>query len=546
MRKPWGLTAVLLIVAVLNTPALPAVLGTGMTYQGRLSNGGIPVSGTVNLRFSLWDDAGTGNPPVGGTQIGAYQLASNVPVINGVFTTTLNGGGEFGGSAFNGLARWLQIEVCNDAACSSSTVLSPRQVLSVVPYALYALGGPGGSGAWQASGSNIYNTNPGKVGIGTNSPSTALDVRGYMTLEAGSDPALYTGTGTSELNRYLLLLNSVGTYTASGLKTGGLLVSDTFAYANPGKNDAVIKGRVGIGTGTLSFPLTIYTTGFLGAGAYGWIQTDGTRQLGSFVDASGGWLGTRSNNPLYFFTNDSTPLATLATNGSFGIGTTTPVAKLHVYSAGSVSSRVQTGGGTNAWTRQEFTNANGQWDIGTSRNYSGDQFYIYRDGAAGIAFSVQPNGDATVQGTMSCNVLEIRGADIAEKFPAREEKPQPGTVMEIDSVHPGELRVSHRAYSPLVAGVVSGAGNLNAGAVLGNRLESKDGPAIALSGRVWVRCDTTSSAIKPGDLLTTSSTPGCAMKATNRERSHGAVLGKAMSSLKQGEKALVLVLVNLQ
>jgi hypothetical protein len=51
--------------------------------------------------------------------------------------------------------------------------------------------------------------------------------------------------------------------------------------------------------------------------------------------------------------------------------------------------------------------------------------------------------------------------------------------------------------------------------------------------------------IKPGDLLTTSEVTGHAMKTTDAARSHGTIIGKAMSSLEQGE-GLVLVLVNLQ
>jgi hypothetical protein len=46
-------------------------------------------------------------------------------------------------------------------------------------------------------------------------------------------------------------------------------------------------------------------------------------------------------------------------------------------------------------------------------------------------------------------------------------------------------------------------------------------------------------------LLTTSSTPGHAMKVTDHARAQGAILGKAMSSLAEG-KGMVLVLVSLQ
>src|SRR5262249_6700157 len=97
----------------------------------------------------------------------------------------------------------------------------------------------------------------------------------------------------------------------------------------------------------------------------------------------------------------------------------------------------------------------------------------------------------------------------------------------------------------LVAGIVSGAGDLAAGAILGNLPGKEDAPPIALSGRVWARCDASSGAIKPGDLLTTSDMPGHAMKASDRERAFGTVIGKAMTGLKEG-RGLVLVLVNLQ
>ena len=58
--------------------------------------------------------------------------------------------------------------------------------------------------------------------------------------------------------------------------------------------------------------------------------------------------------------------------------------------------------------------------------------------------------------------------------------------------------------------------------------------------------DASEHAVEVGDLLTTSNTAGYAMKAVDRERAFGAVLGKAMQPLAKGEKGLVLVLVALQ
>jgi hypothetical protein len=81
---------------------------------------------------------------------------------------------------------------------------------------------------------------------------------------------------------------------------------------------------------------------------------------------------------------------------------------------------------------------------------------------------------------------------------------------------------------------------------MGQKGSAADGNyPVALTGRVWVYADATRSAIKPGDLLTTSAIPGHAMKVTNYSRAHGAIIGKAMTGLKSG-CGLVLVLVSLQ
>jgi len=158
----------LLLASAQPAPTAAATLGRSFTYQGQLSQAGNPISGMVTLRFSLWDAAGIGDPPVGGTSIGTNQLIKNVPVDRGVFSVAVNSGDEFGSAAFNGQARWLQVEVCSDSSCTSATVLGPRQPMTAAPYAL---------GPWQLSGTSITYTN-GNVGIGTTTPAMRLDVRG--------------------------------------------------------------------------------------------------------------------------------------------------------------------------------------------------------------------------------------------------------------------------------------------------------------------------------------------------------------------------------
>ena len=115
-----------LAVAVVMVPAPPArgetALGTAFTYQGRLKQDGVPLTGTPDLQFSLWDAA------TGGAQVDTTQTLLSHLVANGLFTAPL----DFGAGAFTGDARWLQIVV-------EGNTLTPRQKLTATPYALCAL-----------------------------------------------------------------------------------------------------------------------------------------------------------------------------------------------------------------------------------------------------------------------------------------------------------------------------------------------------------------------------------------------------------------------
>jgi hypothetical protein len=103
-----------------------SLAGSAFTYQGRLTSGGAPVNGPCDFQFSLFDAASAG------TQIGSTQPATNVSVMNGLFTVAI----DFGGGAFNGEARWLEIGVRCPAGSGAYTTLSPRQALHAAPYAL--------------------------------------------------------------------------------------------------------------------------------------------------------------------------------------------------------------------------------------------------------------------------------------------------------------------------------------------------------------------------------------------------------------------------
>jgi|KBSSwiStaDraftv2_1062776.scaffolds.fasta_scaffold383809_1 hypothetical protein len=176
---------------------------------------------------------------------------------------------------------------------------------------------------------------------------------------------------------------------------------------------------------------------------------------------------------------------------------------------------------------------------------------LMADGASHLGGLTLEGGNLQVAGEATAKCITILGGcDLSEPFSISTEGAdglEPGMVVSIDPNHPGELRLVSEPYDRKVAGVISGANGLAPGLVMksiGNALA--DGThVVALSGRVWCWVDASFGAVHPGDMLTTSSTPGMAMAARDSRRRQGAILGKAMSSLEYG-RGLVLMLVSLQ
>jgi hypothetical protein len=128
----------------------------------------------------------------------------------------------------------------------------------------------------------------------------------------------------------------------------------------------------------------------------------------------------------------------------------------------------------------------------------------------------------------------LPGADCAEQFDfADAEQIEAGDVVVIDPA--GELRQSQVAYDRKVAGIVSGAGELRPGIVLGQQQSQRNRLPVALIGKVYCKVDAQYGAIEVGDLLTTSPTAGHAMKADDPVKAFGAVQGKAVSGLMSGK-----------
>ena len=342
-----------------------AKIASGAVGSGQIANGGVGnaqiANGAVNsakIDNTSVQQRVTGTAPSGSFITGVNAngtvtaAAGGSGTITGVAASTgLTGGGSSGNvtlSIANGGVTGLQI--ANGAVGSSqlldgsiaavdiaagqvaktingltdSVTFAPGSNVSITPSG-NTLTIASSGGAFSLNGTSAY-YNGGNVGIGTSSPASALDVRGNLVLEAGGSPGIFTSALSGEQNRYLSIANSPATPTASGLKAGGILVSDDYFYANPGKNDLIVKGKIGIGTASPSPNSSVTISG----GGYGLEQVNGTVSLATFVDSEAGWLGTRSDDPLNFFVGGGPARMTVTQNGRVGIGTTTPFSQFQV------------------------------------------------------------------------------------------------------------------------------------------------------------------------------------------------------------------------
>lgn len=71
-----------------------------------------------------------------------------------------------------------------------------------------------------------------------------------------------------------------------------------------------------------------------GGNQYGYLHSDGTREVGTYVSNTyGGLIGTKSNHALGFFTNDGVPSLYLDTSGNLGLGIYSLTEKFQLYKA---------------------------------------------------------------------------------------------------------------------------------------------------------------------------------------------------------------------
>jgi hypothetical protein len=156
-----------------------------------------------------------------------------------------------------------------------------------------------------------------------------------------------------------------------------------------------------------------------------------------------------------------------------------------------------------------FTSITEDVRLGQGLDYLANQLYMVR-------LETMLDG-ITVAGSTGAEIGFTGGADLAENY-ASTDGLVAGDVVVLEPNAVGSIRKSTSRYQNDLIGVVSTA----PGAVLGPSGESSY--PVALSGRVPVNITTENGIVKAGDRVTSSSTPGFAMKAVNGGRVLGTVL----------------------
>lgn len=382
-------------------------------------------------------------------------------------------------------------------------------------------------------------SNGARIGMGTRTSQTLLldandgDQMGRITFfgmgASPSNPALpvmilngFDGNGSR-----IDLLNN-GVETVRVLADGGDNAGRIDVRSSANQTNAIVDGCGGDDFGNCGGGILLYD----GNGNVT-VEVDGNEIGDGALIRVGNGNGTSGG--LYLYRNGQAT-STIHLNGHTGNARF----GLDGEESGEVFLYSDLGGGSTIHLNGDTGNAR----LGNSGVESGELF-LYSDTGGGA--TIWLNGDT---GNTRTKTLTITGgADLAEPFDVAstgESDIEPGMVVSIDPENPGRLKISSKPYDRTVAGIISGAGGVNPGMVMGQDGSIAHGRhPVALTGRVYVFADADSSPIAVGDLLTTSAVPGHAARVTDYGQAQGAVIGKAMTPLASG-RGLVLVLVSLQ
>lgn len=574
--------------AIVTVLPLHAQVPTLLNYQGRVAVGTVNFEGNGQFKFALVNATGTVTYwKSNGSNIfpGEPLLAVSLPVNKGLYSvllgdTTIANMNAIPPSVFANPDVRLRVWFNNGV--NGSQLLTPDQRLAPTAY---LADGAVSSGSLASGAVTSGKIAAGAIG-GTHIAAGSLDF-GRLAVPTAPGAGQVLGFNGSSLSWTTPTGGGGLTLPFSGIQssTGALLTINNTATSGDAWG---IYGRSAVSTGVFGQTSGNATAGVLGrndgttgvggSGVFGYSSTKGFGVLAISEGGTALWAATNAANQVAVYGQTHINTSRAAAFNHFGNGTgvdgfsqggsgvvgatrgnavagvfgrndgATGIGGSGVFGYSSTKGfgvQAISEGGTAFWAA---TNAANEVAVYGQTHVNSSKAAAFNHYGTGVALSVFSGGPVAlrVDGRASVRTLEITGgADLAEPFAMSEEDVAPGSVVVIDALNPGKLRRSHSAYDKRVAGIVSGADGINPGISMIQEDMLEAGENVALSGRVYVKANNSAGDIEPGDLLTTSATPGEAMKASDHSRSQGAILGKAMTRLSESS-GKVLVLVTLQ
>lgn len=213
--RTWLATSCL-VALVGWTTAAPPVGGT-FTYQGSLTDAGVPANGPYDFVFTVFD------AEVGGTQQAPSVTINDLPVTNGLFTAELN---FLSIDYLQGI--WLEIAVRPGPSTDPHTTLSGRTYIHPTPAAMLAINArtiaglaPEDFAAAEHTHAALH-TPDGSLEVVTITPTGTIELPGATTLSGPSDGVMRLGLDGPDFSGVLEVFSDLyfGVYNRVGISTG--------------------------------------------------------------------------------------------------------------------------------------------------------------------------------------------------------------------------------------------------------------------------------------------------------------------------------------
>ncbi|HET8574880.1 MAG TPA: glycosyl hydrolase family 28-related protein [Candidatus Paceibacterota bacterium] len=356
--------------------------------------------------------------------------------------------------------------------------------------------------------------------------NVAMGYKAGYNITTGSNN-IFIGSETNAADPTANYQLNIGNTIYGDLSTGNIGIdtgTTTPAYPLVVNGQAYITGKVGIGTtpDTLSNPNTQLKV----------VASDNTAEFqADLANSAGSGRAFSVGVP-----TESYDRAIFYSNGAFGVGSGNSTRD--IFLSRSSANTFQIAGSFDGTTPGNLQ-VTGNIGIGTTTPFAKLTVASGNIAAANGAICADNGGGTKCQGTLTAGVVygdssSFTASDLAENYPVNDHSLEAGDVVAIDQ--DGKLVKAGSEEAQRILGIVSTA----PGVLLGDETGTSTRP-VALSGRVPVKFSNTNGEVKPGDLLTLSSTtPGIAVKAT----STGTILGTALEDSNGTDTVMMFVHVS--